>query len=178
MTSSQLADIQYGFFLCPMLIFAAQDVWILRALTEAALVEVPIVGSGHACILLCLTRLQFCGKLLHQWLDRLKTCLGIGIFRIEISDDARVLVVAQPIVIIDAHTAECREPLWHDGRNWGSVCRRLHRVGLAKWQPAGERNRASRKTECEMPSSEQPRHKNESPSGPSGASSRWRMRHL
>jgi hypothetical protein len=28
--------------------------------------------------------------------------LGIGILRIEISDDARVLAVAQPIVIIDA----------------------------------------------------------------------------
>src|SRR5205823_8827261 len=101
MTSSQLADIQYDFILCAMLILATHDVWILRALTEAALIEVPIKGGGHACILVRLTRLQFCGKLLHQRTDRLKSRVGIGILRIEISGDSRVPAVAQPVVIVD-----------------------------------------------------------------------------
>src|SRR6266566_8647404 len=117
MTSSQLADIQYDFLLRPMLILAAHDEWILSALTEAALIEVPIVGGGHACILLRLTRLQFCGKLIYQRPYRLKSRVGIGILRIEIRDDARVPAVAQPIVIIDAHTAECCERLRYDRRN-------------------------------------------------------------
>src|SRR5690349_16921475 len=127
MTSSQLADIQYDFLLRSMLILAAHDVWILSSLTEAALIDIPIVGSRHACILLCLTRLQFCGKLLRQRPDPLKSRVGIAILRIEISDDSRVLAVAQPVVIIDAHTAECWEPLRHDRRDWGGVCSPLDR---------------------------------------------------
>src|SRR5215467_10240920 len=179
MTSGQLADIQYDFIPRPMLIFAAQDVWILRALTEAALIEVPIVGSGHACILLCLMRLQFCGKLVHQWLDRLKTCLGIGIFCVEISDDARVLVVAQPIVIIDVHTAECFDRLRHDRRNWRVVRRCLDRVGGAQWQAACNRNCArSRETEGKAPSSGKLTHENNLPSAPSVYANIGPMRRL
>src|SRR5260370_34041077 len=100
MTSSELADIQYDFVLRPMLILAAHGVWILSALAEAALIEVSIVGGGHACILLRLTRLQFCGKLLHQRLDRLATCLGMGLLRIWLSDAGPVPAVWRAIVII------------------------------------------------------------------------------
>src|SRR5262249_61106414 len=128
MTSSQLADIQYDFLLRPMLILAAHDVWILSALTEAPLIDVPIVGGGHACILLRLTRLQFCGKLIYQWPYRLKSRVGIGILRVEIRDDSRVPAVAQPVVIIDANIAEWFDRLRHDRRHWPVPCRCLHRV--------------------------------------------------
>src|SRR6516225_2831781 len=148
MTSSQLADIQYDFLPRPRLIHAAYDEWILSALTEAALIEVPIVGGGHGCILLRLTRLQFCGKLIYQRPYRLKSRVGIGILRIEIRDDSRVPAAAQPVVIVDAYIAERCEPLRHDRRGRGSVCRHLHRFSLSKWQSAGERNRGSRETEC------------------------------
>src|SRR6266702_1519182 len=104
MTSSQLADIQYDFVLRPMLILAAHDEWILSALTEAALIEVSIVGGGHACILLRLTRLQFCGKLIYQRPYRLESRVGIGILRIEIRGDARVPAVAQPCRCVHRRT--------------------------------------------------------------------------
>src|SRR5262249_17259819 len=103
--------------------------------------------------------------------------VSIGILRIEISDDARVPAVAQPIVVIDAHTVERFGPFRHDRRSWRGVCRRLDSSSLTKWQPAGERNCDSRENEMEMPSSQEPTHKTSRPS-PSGASNRRRMRHL
>src|SRR5262249_37578216 len=101
--------------------------------------------------------------------------VGIGILRIEIRDDARILAVAQPVVIIDAHTVEGFEHLRHHRRN--RVCRRL-RVSGTQWQAARKRNCArSRETEGEAPSSGLT-HENDPPSPPSGAANRRRMRHL
>ena len=119
MNGRERADIEYDFFLRPGGILMAHDVWVLRSSGEAALIDIAVVCCGDACILLRLTRLQFRGKLIYQRLDRLKSRVGVGILCIEIRDDARVLAVAQPVVIIDAHTAECFERLRHDRRNRG-----------------------------------------------------------
>src|SRR4029077_7756011 len=133
---------------------------------------IAVVCCGDACILWCLTRLQFRGKLIYQRLDRLKSRVGVGILRIEIRDDARVLAVAQPVVIIDAHTAECLERLRYDRRNRDGAYRRFNCVDRTEWQSACERNCGSRKSECEMPSCERPPHENPPPSIPSAAPNR------
>ncbi len=65
MNSRERADIEYNFFLRPRGILMAHDVWILRPLGEAVLIDVAVVGCGDARILLRLTRLQFCGKLIY-----------------------------------------------------------------------------------------------------------------
>src|SRR6516165_6664237 len=107
MNSRERADIEYDFLLRPRDILMAHDVWVLRPLGVAVLIDIAIVGCGDACILLRLSRLHFCGKLINQRLDRLKSRVGIGILRIEIRDNVRVVAIAQPVVIIDAYTAEC-----------------------------------------------------------------------
>jgi hypothetical protein len=85
--------------------------------------------------------------------DRLKTRVGIGIFRIEIGNDPRVLAVAQPVVVIDPHIAKGFEYLRHHRRNRGGVCRHLDRVGGAQWQATCKRNGARcRESEGEVPS--------------------------
>jgi hypothetical protein len=55
--------------------------------------------------------------------------VGIGILRVEIRDNARVVAIAQSVVIIDAHTAECIECLRYDRRNRDYAYRRRNRVG-------------------------------------------------
>jgi hypothetical protein len=85
--------------------------------------------------------------------DRLKTRVGIGILRIEIGNDPRVLAVAQPVVVIDPHIAKGFEYLRHHRRNRGGVCRHLDRVGGAQWQATCKRNGARcRESEGEVPS--------------------------
>src|SRR4029077_20119387 len=136
---------------------------------------IAVVCCGDACILWCLTRLQFRGKLIYQRLDRLKSRVGVGILRIEIRDDARVLAVAQPVVIIDADTAECLERLRYDRRNRDGAYRACNRVGRTKSQPACERNcSGSREAKREKPSSRKPAHENQTP----GGRNRGRMRRL
>jgi len=106
-------------------------------------------------------RLQFCGKLIDQRLDWLKARVGIGILGIKISDNARVVAIAQPVVIIDAHTTECFECLRYDRRNRDAAHRWLNRVGRIESQPACQRNYSgSRETKCEKPSSGKPAHQN------------------
>src|SRR6516225_7727608 len=148
MNSRERADIEYDFLLRPRGILMAHDVWILRPLGEAVLIDIAVVGCGDACILLRLARLQFCCEFVYQRLDGLKARVGIGILRIEIRDDARVLAIAQPVVIVGAHTAECFERLRYDRCNRDSAyC--SNRVGRTEWQSACERNCSrSRKAEC------------------------------
>src|SRR6516164_11013550 len=149
MSSRERAEIEYDFFLRPRGILMAHDAWVLRPLGEAVLIDIAVVGCRDACILLRLTRIQFCGKLIDQRLDGLKLRVGIGVLRIEIRDDARVLAIAQPVVIVGAHTAECFERLRYDRCNRDSAyC--SNRVGRTEWQSACERNCSrSRKAECE-----------------------------
>src|SRR6516164_847292 len=149
MTSRECADIEYDFFLRPDGILMAHDVRVLRPLGEAALIDIAVVGCGDAGILLRLARLQFCCELIDQRLDWLKSRVGIGILRIEIRDDPRVLAIAQPVIVIAAHTAECFERLRYDRCNRDSAyC--SNRVGRTEWQSACERNCSrSRKAECE-----------------------------
>src|SRR5690348_1397148 len=176
MNGRERADIEYDFFLRPRDILMAHDVWVLRPLGEAVLIDIAVIGCGDACILLRFARLQFCGKLVYQRLDRLKSRVGIGILRIEIRDDARVLAVAQPVVIIDAHTAECLERLRYDRRNRDGAYRPSNRVGRTEWQSARERNcSGSREAKREKPSSRKPAHENFEPQA---AASRGRMRRL
>src|SRR6516165_11211508 len=105
MDSRERANIEYDFLLYPRGILVAHDAWVLRPLGEAVLIDIAVVGCRDACILLRLKRIQFCGKLIDQRLDGLKLRVGIGVLRIEIRDDARVLAIAQPVVVIDAYTA-------------------------------------------------------------------------
>src|SRR5262249_62240038 len=100
MTICEFADIEYDFLWRTKRILAANDVWILRALSEAALIEVAVGSGRDACILLHLARLQFCGKLVYQRLGRVKTRIGVGILGVKIRDDARALWVGRPGVII------------------------------------------------------------------------------
>jgi len=150
------------------------DAWVLRPLGVAVLIDIAIVGCGDACILLRFARLHFCGKLINQRLDRLKSRVGIGILRIEIRDNMRVVAIAQPVVIIDAYTAECFECLWYDRRNRRAAPRSLDCVGQAEWQSVCERNPAdSRETKRQAPSSEMPAHPY-----PRAAANSGRMRRL
>src|SRR6516164_5268132 len=138
----------------------AHDVWILRHLGEAVLIDIAVVGCGDACILLRLARLQFCGKLVYQRLDGFKSRVGIGVLRIEIRNDTRVLAIAEPVVVIDAYTAECFECLRYDRCNRDSAyC--SNRVGRTEWQSACERNCSrGREAKREKPSSGNPAHRN------------------
>ena len=170
MSCGERADIEHDLLFRPKRILEAHDARILRALGEAALIDIAVVGRRDARFLLRRTRLQFRGKLIHQWLDRPKPRVGIGILRCEIGDHPRVFAVAQPVVIIDAHTAELLKHLRLDRRNRG-VARgqRLGRVGWSEreWQSACERNGAgSRETKCEIPSSGKPMHAHDLRSAP------------
>jgi hypothetical protein len=177
MTSCERADIEYDFFLRPRRILMAHDAWVLRPLEVAVLIDIAVVGCGDACILLRLARLQFCGKLINQRLDRLESRVGIGILRIEIRNNARIVAVAQPVIIIDTQTAECFECVRYDRRNRGDLYRRLNRVGRIESQSACERNcSGSREAKREKPSSGKPAHRNFDPS--QGAPARGRMRRL
>jgi len=73
----------------------------------------------------------------------------------------RVVAVAQPVVIIDAHTAECLESLRYDRRNRDGAYRRFSRIGRTEWQSACERRcSSSREAKREKPSSGRPAHEN------------------
>src|SRR6516162_1976247 len=176
MTSCERASIEYDFFWCPGGILMAHDVRVLRPLGEAVLIDIAVVGCGDACILLRLARLQFCGKLVYQRLDGFKSRVGIGILCIEIRDDARVLAIAQPVVIIDTCTAKRFERLRNDRRNRDSAYCRFNRVGRTESQSACERHCSrSRKAKREKPSSGKPAHRNfDTPRAPA----RGRMRRL
>jgi hypothetical protein len=78
----------------PRCILAAHDERILRALREPALIEVAVVGSRNARILLRRAYFQFRGKLIHQRLDRLKSRVRVGVLCIEIGDYPWVSAVA------------------------------------------------------------------------------------
>src|SRR6516164_1082564 len=159
MSSRERAEIEYDFFLRPRGILMAHDAWVLRPLGEAVLVDIAVVGCRDACVLLRLTRLQFCGKLIDQRLDGLKSRVGIGILGIEIRDDARVLAIAQPVVVIDAYTAERFERLRYDRRYRDGAGRRFNRVGRTISQSACERDCSrSRKAKREKPSGRKPAH--------------------
>src|SRR6516164_1878171 len=159
MSSRERAEIEYDFLLYPRGILMAHDAWVLRPLGEAVLVDIAVVGCRDACVLLRLTRLQFCGKLLNQRFDGLKSRVGIGILGIEIRDDARVLAIAQPVVIIDAHTAKRFERLRNDRRNRNGAYRRFNRVSRTESQSACERNCSrSREAKRKKPSSGKPAH--------------------
>jgi len=143
-------------------------------LGEAVLIDIAVVGCRDACILLRLTRLQFCGKLIDQRLDGLKLRVGIGVLRIEIRDDARVLAIAQPVVVIDAYAAKRFERLRNDRRNRDGAYRRLNRVGRTESESACQRNRSgSHEAKREKPSSGNPAHRY-----PRAAANRGRMRRL
>ena len=57
-TSCECADIEYDFLLRPWGILMADDVWILRPLGEAVLIDIAVKGCRDACILLRLARLR------------------------------------------------------------------------------------------------------------------------
>src|SRR6516164_3194576 len=180
MSSRERADIEYDFLLRrPRGILMAHDAWVLCPLGEAVLINIAVIGCRDACILLRLACLQFCGKLIYQRFDWLKSRVGIAILRVEIRDDARVLAVAQPVVIIDTHTAECFDRPRHDRRNWRVTRRCLDRIGGAQWQAACKRNCArSRETEGKAPSSGKLTHENNLPSVPSVHANIGPMRRL
>src|SRR6516165_5923648 len=169
MNSRERADIEYDFLLRPRGILMAHDAWVLRPFGEAVLINIAIVGCGDACILLRLACLQFCGKLIHQRLDAFKSRLGIGVLRIEIRNDARVLAIAEPIVVIDAYAAKRFERLRNDRRNRDCAYRRFNRVGRTESQSACERNCSrSREAKREKPSGGKPAHRNfDTPGGSS-----------
>ena len=60
MDSRERADIEYDFLLRPLGILMAHDAWVLRPLGEAVLIDIAVKGRRDACILLRLTRPQFC----------------------------------------------------------------------------------------------------------------------
>ena len=133
----------------------------IAPLGEAVLIDIAVVGCRDACILLRLTRIQFCGKLIDQRLDGLKLRVGIGVLRIEIRNDPRILAIAQPVVVIDAYTAERFERLRYDRRYRDGAGRRFNRVGRTISQSACERDcSSSRKAKREKPSSGKPAHRN------------------
>src|SRR6516165_5196040 len=159
MDSRERANIEYDFLLYPRGILVAHDAWVLRPLGEAVLIDIAVVGCRDACILLRLKRIQFCGKLIDQRLDGLKLRVGIGVLRIEIRDDARVLAIAQPVVVIDAYSAKRFERLRNDRRNRDCAYRRFNRAGRTISQSACERDcSSSRKAKREKPSSGKPAH--------------------
>src|SRR5262249_48422176 len=51
--------------------------------------------------------------------------VGIGILGVQIGDDPRVLAVAQPVVVIDPHTAKCCERLRHHRRSQRARARHI-----------------------------------------------------
>src|SRR6516162_11126557 len=141
MNSRERADIEYDFLLRPRGILVAHDVWILRPLGEAVLIDIAVVGCGDACILLRLARLQFCCELVDQRLDGLKPRADVGVLRIEIREDSGILAIAQPVVVVDTYTAERFERLRYDRRNRDGAYRCSNRVGRTESQSACERNR-------------------------------------
>jgi hypothetical protein len=150
---SKRTDIEHDFLFRPMCLIATHDARILRALGEATLIKVTVVGRGDACIVLRLTRLQFRRKRIYQRLDWFKARIGIGVLCLKISDDPRVFAVAQPVVIIDAHAAEFFESLWHNRRHRCSWRARHCRLRRTERQPARKRNSASGgETQRETPS--------------------------
>src|SRR6516225_333147 len=177
MSSRERAEIEYDFLLRPRGILMAHDAWVLRPLGEAVLIDIAVVGCGDACILLRLARLHFCGKLINQRLDGFKSRASIGILRIEIRDDARVLAIAQPVVVIEARTAECFECLRYDRRNRNGAYRRFNRAGRTEAQSACEGHCSrSRKAKREKSSSGKPAHPETST--PQEAPARGRIRRL
>src|SRR6516165_4205959 len=161
MSSRERADIDYDFLLRPRGILMAHDAWVLCPLGEAVLIDIAIIGCRDACILLRLACFQFCGKLIYQRLDGFKSRVGIGILCIEIRDDARVLAIAQPVVVIDAYAAKRFERLRNDRRNRDGPYRRFNRVGRTESQSACERNCSrSREAKREKPTSGKPAHGN------------------
>src|SRR6516165_7988758 len=172
MNSRERADIEYDFLLRPRGILMAHDAWILRLLGEAVLIDITVVGCGDACIFLRLACLQFCCNLIYQRLDGFKSRVGIGVLHIEIRNDARIFAIAQPVIVVDAYTAERFERLRYNRRNRDGAYRCSNRVGRTESQSACERNRSrSREAKREKPSSRKPAH-------PRAASNRGRMRRL
>jgi hypothetical protein len=66
------------------------------------------------------TRLQFRGEFVHQRLDWRETRIGISILCVKVGAYARIVAVAQPIVLVDALAAKGRKRRAH---------RRRHRRG-------------------------------------------------
>jgi hypothetical protein len=65
MAGSERADVEHALLFRPRPILAAHDEWILRALREAALIDIAVVGRGDARILLRRARFQFRGKFIN-----------------------------------------------------------------------------------------------------------------
>ena len=79
----------------------------------------------------------------------------------DLRDDARVLAIAQPVVVIDAYAAKRFERLRNDRRNRDGPYLRFNRAGRTISQSACERDCSrSRKAKREKPSSGKPAHEN------------------
>ena len=141
MARGQHADVEHDLLFGPAHRAAPHDERVLRALAEAALIEVAVDERRYARIRVRRTRLQFRSQLVHQRLDRFETRVGIGVLRRKIGDHARIVAVAEPIVFVDPLAAERRERRPQRRRHGRCEQRRL---GLSRHRgrpSPGERSR-------------------------------------
>ena len=177
MARGQHADVEHDLLFRSARRAAPHDERVLRALAEAALVEVAVDDRRYARIRMRRTRLQFRSQLVHQRLDRFEARVGIGVLRLKIGNHARIVAVAEPIVFVDPLAAERRErppPRRRHGR-----CEQ-RRLGLSRHRgrpSPGERNRRETgKTGREFSSCGNPVHVVTRYPHPSTGSDRKRVR--